>query len=230
MKWRKGHIITSIVSFVVPLLLTLIYFYVDSNKQLQFFLHSEKINLAGVSKDYNFEEDPENYITINLEDKLITVIHDDFTYNDLSISGILIANLEEEYLIQGKHYEISEEGTFILIKYSNKLKESLTESKVLIGLSVIITITTLVIATYMILRKMDVLKRYRRFSVMISLYMATLIMLVFSMITTQMFIAFGAVSLSWTIYTFSWVRYRKQNNLPLYEDQRVRVVIDNDNP
>lgn len=229
MRWNKGHFFTSLFGFIIPILAALIYFYVSSNKNLKLFFEAEKIVFVDLDKEYDIENDPNNIISIDKENLLITFNYSKIQYNNILIeNGKLTSELNTEYLIHGKYYEVDKNFNLKKINYSKKLKDALTDNAIIIGMSVIVIATSVVIAAYMIAKKMDVMKKYRRYTVLTSLIVLTLITLILSMITTQMFVGFGAVTIAWTIHTISWTVKRKLNNLPLFEDQRVRVVIENE--
>lgn len=229
MRWNKGHFFTSLFGFIIPVLAALIYFYVSSNKNLKLFFEAEKIVFVDLDKEYDIENDPNNIISIDKENLLITFNYSKIQYNNILIeNGKLTSELNTEYLIHGKYYEVDKNFNLKKINYSKKLRDALTDNAIIIGMSVIVIATSVVIAAYMIAKKMDVMKKYRRYTVLASLIVLTLITLILSMITTQMFVGFGAVTIAWTIHTISWTVKRKLNNLPLFEDQRVRVVIENE--
>ena len=228
MRWKKGHFWVSVAAFL-PIILTLVYFYASSNKNLKFVFEAKRIVFVDLDPEYDVEQDSHNLISINQEESLITFNYHKIMYNELLIeNGEITMPLDNEYLIHGKFYEVNKDFKLQKINASNKLKESLTENTIIIGLSVIIIIFAGVIAAYMIAKQMDVMKRYRRYSIVISLLVLTIIMLMLSMITTQLFLGFAAAFIGWSMYTISWTVKRKLNGLPIYEDQRVRVVVEND--
>lgn len=229
MKWGKGHFYTTLFGFIIPILSALIYFYVTSNKNLKFLFETDRITFVELEKEYNVSEDPNNIITINKEEYIITFDYPLIEYNNVTIeNGKLTLELSEEFIIHGKYYEVTKDFKLQQIQYSKRLKEALRENSFVIGFSAVIIVVAVVIASYMIAKKMDVMKKYRRYSVAISLIILTMITLILSMITTQLFVGFGAVTIAWLTHTISWTVKRKLNGLPIYEDQRMRVVIENE--
>lgn len=228
MKGKTKYTVTWLLTYIIPLLSLLVYFYATSNKNIAFLIEAPRIQFKELEKGYDFVIDEQNIIEI--EEGFITFDYDVIHFNKNIIEGgKLTIPLEKEIILNNIYYKYDEENkTLKKIIFSEEIKEATKENKLLIGLSVIIIGATFSVGIMLIIKKMDVLKEYRRLAVVISMFSLFVIFLILSIITKYIFLVFGVLFLSTSIHYIEWIIYRKANGLPIKEEIKQKVVVVNE--
>lgn len=228
MKGKTKYTVTWLLTYIIPLLSLLIYFYATSNKNIAFIIEAPRIQFKELEKGYDFVIDEQNIIEI--EEGFITFDYDVIYFNKNIIEGgKLTIPLEKEIILNNIYYKYDEENkTLNKIIFSEEIKEATKENKLLIGLSVIIIGATFSVGIMVIIKKMDVLKEHRRLAVVISMFSLFVIFLILSIITKYIFLVFGVLFLSTSIHYIEWIIYRKANGLPIKEEIKQKVVVVNE--
>lgn len=228
MKGKTKYTVTWLLTYIIPLLSLLIYFYATSNKNIAFIIEAPRIQFKELEKGYDFVIDEQNIIEI--EEGFITFDYDVIHFNKNIIEGgKLTIPLEKEIILNNIYYKYDEENkTLNKIIFSEEIKEATKENKLLIGLSVIIIGATFSVGIIVIIKKMDVLKEHRRLAVVISMFSLFVIFLILSIITKYIFLVFGVLFLSTSIHYIEWIIYRKANGLPIKEEIKQKVVVVNE--
>lgn len=228
MKGKTKYTVTWLLTYIIPLLSLLIYFYATSNKNIAFIIEAPRIQFKELEKGYDFVIDEQNIIEI--EEGFITFDYDVIHFNKNIIEGgKLTIPLEKEIILNNIYYKYDEENkTLNKIIFSEEIKEATKENKLLIGLSVIIIGATFSVGIMVIIKKMDVLKEHRRLAVVISMFSLFVIFLILSIITKYIFLVFGVLFLSTSIHYIEWIIYRKANGLPIKEEIKQKVVVVNE--
>lgn len=232
MKLQKTYKITSILTYVLPLLALLLYFYVSSNDNIKFIIEAPRFQFVGIDKEYDFVLDEFGIITIEIEEKEKNMVlnYNHIIYNDIIIeNGTLTVPLENEFVLNGIYHKYDfEKNEIKKIVFSEELKEAFFVNKLLIGLSIMIIGAGIAVSVLMIIKKMDVLKAHRRLSLSLSFIMLALIFLILSVITEYLFLVFIVFAIITTAHYIEWLVYRKANGLPLFEEIKQKVVISNE--
>lgn len=225
MRGTKKYTVAWILTYILPLIALLTYFYVSSNKNIAFIVEAPRIEFKDLKKGYNFATDEQDIIQIE-EDKIT------FTYNEIKINDFVIRNgdltipLDGELILNGVYYKYDiENNNLKRIVFSEELKAAAKENRIVIGISVIVIAAALSVGILLIIKKMDILKEYRRLSVVVSMFSLFIIFLVLSVITKYIFLVFGVLSLSTGLHYIEWIIYRKKNGLPIKEEIKQKVVI-----
>lgn len=228
MKGKTKYTVTWLLTYIIPLLSLLIYFYATSNKNIAFIIEAPRIQFKELEKGYDFVIDEQNII--ETEEGFITFDYDVIHFNKNIIEGgKLTIPLEKEIILNNIYYKYDEENkTLKKIIFSEEIKEATKENKLLIGLSVIIIGATFSVGIIVIIKKMDVLKEHRRLAVVISMFSLFVIFLILSIITKYIFLVFGVLFLSTSIHYIEWIIYRKANGLPIKEEIKQKVVVVNE--
>lgn len=228
MKGKTKYTVIWLLTYIIPLLSLLVYFYATSNKNIAFLIEAPRIQFKELEKGYDFVIDEQNIIEI--EESFITFDYDVIHFNKNIIEGgKLTIPLEKEIILNNIYYKYDEENkTLKKIIFSEEIKEATKENRLLIGLSVIIIGATFSVGIILIIKKMDVLKEYRRLAVVISMFSLFVIFLILSIITKYIFLVFGVLFLSTSIHYIEWIIYRKANGLPIKEEIKQKVVVVNE--
>lgn len=228
MKGKTKYTVTWLLTYIIPLLSLLVYFYATSNKNIAFIIEAPRIQFKELEKGYDFVIDEQNII--ETEEGFITFDYDVIHFNKNIIEGgKLTIPLEKEIILNNIYYKYDEENkTLNKIIFSEEIKEATKENKLLIGLSVIIIGATFSVGIIVIIKKMDVLKEHRRLAVVISMFSLFVIFLILSIITKYIFLVFGVLFLSTSIHYIEWIIYRKANGLPIKEEIKQKVVVVNE--
>ena len=228
MKGKTKYTVTWLLTYIIPLLSLLVYFYVTSNKNIAFLIEAPRIQFKELEKGYDFVIDEQNIIEI--EEGFITFDYDVIHFNKNIIEGgKLTIPLEKEIILNNIYYKYDEDNkTLKKIIFSEEIKKATKENKLLIGLSVIIIGATFSVGIMLIIKKMDVLKEHRRLAVVISMFSLFVIFLILSIITKYIFLVFGVLFLSTSLHYIEWIIYRKVNGLPIKEEIKQKVVVVNE--
>lgn len=228
MKGKTKYTVTWLLTYIIPLLSLLTYFYATSNKNIAFIIEAPRIQFKELEKGYDFVIDEQNII--ETEEGFITFDYDVIYFNQNIIEGgKLTIPLEKEIILNNIYYKYDEENkTLKKIIFSEEIKEATKENKLLIGLSVIIIAATFSVGIMVIIKKMDVLKEHRRLAVVISMFSLFVIFLILSIITKYIFLVFGVLFLSTSLHYIEWIIYRKANGLPIKEEIKQKVVVVNE--
>lgn len=225
MKFKKGFKRLSIATLTLPMVALLIFFYITGNKGVEILIESPHLIFPQTEDiDYNYFADPEDFWSIDEVNNTISFHADTFIYNSLEIEGGKVTieipevfSMGEDYFKINENYELEEFDTVKLIK------ENTFERSFVIGLNIVYIGLTIGIIAFMVTKKMELLVRYRRASVLLTSSVVTLIFLMLSMITKQIYLTFAVFTVSWFFYYIEWIIYRKINGLSL-SDERVRKV------
>lgn len=226
MKGKRFYKKLVALTFIIPMLGLMGYFFVSSNVGVQILLEAPHVVLEGVSKEYDFIVDPENYISIDNNSLTVTVTYPNFEYNDTTVNGSITFEISELMYFQAHYYKVTE-GQLEQVNITGIVKESLFVSKFTAGLAIFMVLGISAIISLIVFKKMELYKKYKRASVLITSLTITIIFLMLSAITTQIFLIFGTFSLCWFIYYIEWIIYRKRNGMSLSEYTPERVVITN---
>jgi hypothetical protein len=228
MSKKLFYILTSLI-FAIPLLSSFIYIYVSSNENLDPLFDAPVIIFPDADRRYNYITDPLDYWSVDIVEKKLYIHADKIIFNSIEISdGTVVIDIPEFFIMGRNFYSIDEEGNLKPFDAKAVMKNALFENSFYTGLSSIITLTTLACMGVMVVKKMDLLKRHRRLTVLITAWATTMVFLILSMITNQIFLIMIAFSFSWTLYYIEWLIYRKTNGLPLHDQISQRVVITNE--
>lgn len=232
MKGKKAYTITWILTYAIPIIILLMYFYITSNENIKFIVEAPRISFKELSKEYNFINDPNNIIEITVGEKVsyITFDYPNIIYNKSEIeNGKLTIPLEKEIVLNNVYYKYDfQKNEFKRIVFSEEIKEAVTINKIFIALSMMIIIGAFSVGVLLIIKKMDVMKNYRRLAASVSMFVLFLIFLILSVITKYIFLVFGVLFLSTSLHYIEWIIHRKKNGLPIKEEIAQKVVISND--
>lgn len=225
MKFKKGFKRLSIATLTLPMIGLLLFFYITGNKGVELLINSPHLIFPQTEEiEYNYFVDPEDYWSIDEVNGTISFHADLFIYNSLEIEGGKVTieipevfSMGEDYFKINENYELEEFDTAGLVK------ENTFERSFVIGLNIVYIALTIGIIAFMVTKKMELLMRYRRASVLLTSTVVTLIFLMLSMITEQIYLTFAVFTVSWFFYYIEWIIYRKINGLSL-SDERVRKV------
>lgn len=225
----KAYRIISLLTLILPMSALLIFFYFSSNDGLESLLESPNVVFPGADKRYDYIVDPNDYWSIDATNKTISFHAELMVYEDLEIiNGTVKIDYPEFFSMGNKYYAIDENDNLIIFDANKLVKEKMFEMNFLIGMSAFIGIFSIIIIVFMVMKKMKILSRHRRLSVLISSAVFTMFFLILSMITSQIYLMFLVFTLSWGAYYVEWLIYRKKNGLPLHDQISQRVVITNE--
>lgn len=230
MKNVKSYNSIIISIYIVSILGLLISFYIKSNKNLAFILDSPKIEIKDAIKNYDFIEDPNNYLYMEIDEEttLLKITADEIIYKDIVFNqGVMSINILNEININGIFYKINyEEKTFTKIVWSEELKELTFNNGIagILGLSIVIMGLAWVFLVYY--KNMDILGNHRRLKTLISLIFISMIMLIISFVTTSLWQIFFVLTITFAIHYILWMIHRKKNGLPISEEivKKVEVI------
>lgn len=221
-------------TFIVPVLVALIYLYATGNKGVQELIEAPKIEIAEAGKLYNYLEDENNYITYNEEFDLITFEASEIIYDGLIINGKLTIENPPFFALDKKYYSIQqdEEGIIALREFNEFkiIQDNLVKKGVALGLNFMIGIPAVLFAIYMIMKRMDLIRKHRRLTALVSLTLTTMILLFLNLIIKNFFVMFASITISFGIYYIEWIIMRKKKGLPLTDEvvQKTQIVKEGD--
>lgn len=225
----KAYRIITLLTLILPMSALLIFFYFSSNDGLESLLESPNVVFPSADKRYDYIVDPNDYWSIDATNKTISFHAELMVYEDLEIiNGTVKIDYPEFFSMGNKYYAIDENDNVIIFDANKLVKEKMFEMNFLIGMSAFIGIFSIIIIAFMVMKKMKILSRHRRLSVLISSAVFTMFFLILSMITSQIYLMFLVFTLSWGAYYIEWLIYRKKNELPLHDQISQRVVITNE--
>lgn len=227
MKSKKLYKKIVTLTFLLPMLGLLVYFFISSNKGVEVLLEAPHVVMVDVNKEYDVTLDLDQHIFVNPVSQTITVNSSTIKFNDITISGSVMFPITELVYIQNNYYKVTETNELKKVDITNIVKESLFLTKFSAGLTIILALAIASIIGLIVFKKMELYKKYKRISVLITSLMITIIFLMLSAITTQIFLIFGTFTICWTIYYIEWMLYRKANGLTLSEYTPEKVVIVN---
>lgn len=230
MKSVKGYNATIIIMYLVAIFGLLTSFYIKSNKNLSFLLEAPRIQILNIEK-YDFVTDENNYLEMDIGEEFtdVYITANEIKYNDVIIKdGTITLTIGKEISLNGEFYKINyEDKTFRKIVWSEELKELTFEMGFagIMGLAFVgIGITWFFLIYY---KNMDVLRKHRRIKTLISIVIVTIIMLIISFITNQIYQIFVVGSGVYILHYLHWIVHRKRNGLPLSEEIVQKVEITN---
>jgi len=183
--------------------------------------------MVDVHKDYDVVLDLDNHISMDAVLETVSVDSDTIEFNDTVVNGTVTFPMAELIYIQGHYYKINVDGNLEQVDVTSIVKESLFLTKFSAGLTIFMVLGIGAIIGLIVFKKMELYKRYKRISVLITSVLITIIFLMLSAITTQIFLIFGTFTLCWLAYYIEWILYRKRNGMTLSEYIPERVVITN---
>lgn len=257
MRWKKGHIITTILGFFIPIILSFTYMLLINANIFETTLKNEN-NITFVEFEINkndediikeFKEEELNNLidSMNFEYILdangkqtkkikVTFLYEkdielkkveNYYYTNETKEHNLIVENKDLYRFNNRLFKVDEEE-FKETSIKKEVLDSLKKDSINLGFGFIMVIAGMIIAAYIILKKMDVMKKYRRYTVLLSLFLITIMTFIISMITQYLFLGIASIFVGWLVNTISWIAYRKSNNLPLYEEIVVKTVTSNE--
>lgn len=257
MRWKKGHIITTILGFFIPIIMSFTYMLLINANIFETTLKNEN-NITFVEFEINkndediikeFKEEELNNLinSMNIEYILdnngkqtkkikVTFLYEkdielkkveNYYYTNETKEHNLIVENKDLYRFNNRLFKVDGEE-FKETSVTKEVRDSLKKDSINLGFGFVIVIAGMIIAAYIILKKMDVMKKYRRYTILLSLFLITIITFIISMITQYLFLGVASIFVGWLVNTISWIVYRKSNNLPLYEEIVVKTVTANE--
>jgi hypothetical protein len=225
----KAYRIISLLTLFLPITALLVFFYLTSNEGMKEILEAPNIVFPNADKRYDYITDANDYWSIDPVEKTISFHADVLIYEDVEVlNGTIKIAYPEFFSMGNKFYAIDENDNLVLFDAVKLVKERMFETNFLIGLSIFISLGAVAFIVLMVIKKMQVLSRHRRLSVVISSWIFTIFFLILYMISKQVYLIFLVFSLSFTAYYFEWIIYRKKNGLPLTDQISQRVVVTNE--
>ncbi|NCU41380.1 MAG: hypothetical protein EOM19_01485 [Candidatus Moranbacteria bacterium] len=225
----RAYKVISLLTLFLPMIILLVFFYITSNQGIKEVLEAPNVVFPNVDKRYDYIVDTNDYWSIDAEEKTISFHAESLIYEDIKISsGTVTINYPEFFSMGNKYYSIDENDNLVLFDAAKLVKERMFEKNFLIGLSIFITIVTALCITMMVIKKMQLMNRHRRLSVVVSSWVFTIFFLILYVISEQVYLIFLVFSMSFTAYYIEWLIHRKKNGLPLHDQISQRVVITND--
>lgn len=217
------------LTFIVPLTSLLLFFYITSNEGIKKILEVPSVVFPNVDKRYDYIADPNDYWDIDPVEKKIYFHAELMIYENIEIiDGTVVIDYPEFFTIGNKYYTINENNELILFDAKKLVQEKMFENNFLIGLSVFISLGTGFAIALLVIKKMKLLARHRRLSVLISATTFTLFFLILQMISEQVYLIFLVFTMCWLAYYIEWLVYRHKNGLPLNDQISQKVVISNE--
>ena len=225
----KAYRIISLLTLFLPITALLVFFYFTSNQGVKEILEAPNIVFPNVDKRYDYLVDANDYWSIDSVEKTISFHAEVLIYENVEVlNGTIKIEYPEFFSMGNKYYSIDENDNLVIFDAAKLVKERMFEMNFLIGLSVFITIGTVMFISLIVVKKMQLLNRHRRLSVAIFMWTFTIFFLIISMISKQVYLIFLVSSSSWTAYYIEWLIQRKKNELPLTDQTAQRVVITNE--
>jgi hypothetical protein len=226
MRYKKLFRWSSILTITLPLFSLMIYFFITMNSGVTILLESPKVTFIGMDEEYNYIEDPEDIWSVDFETNKITFDYDQMVFNKMEIrNGELTINIPELFYMGNDFYSFDEENELVKINSAKLIEESMFQKNFIIGSYIVIMGISVSLIGMIVLKKMDILKRHRRLSVLVFSINLTLIFFLLSAITTEFFLVFMTFTFAWAVYYLEWIIYRKANGLPLHDEISQRVVM-----
>lgn len=216
---RKYKLLVSL-TLALPTLILIFVLYLTGNKGVKEILEAPKILITEADKEYDYILDENNYLSYDEDNDLLIIEADEITYNEVIIKGKLILE-NPTFFKLGKyyyHYYLDEETKTIKFDKFNEfklVKDNLIKKGISLGLNVIVMLIAAPIAFYMIMKKMDLMKRHRRLTALIALSITTMVFLFLSLIVKNFLFIFGTITVSFGLYYIEWIIMRKKAGLPL---------------
>lgn len=225
----KTYRIIVALTFFIPLSTLLLFFYFSSNQGIKSITEAPNVVFPNEDKRYDYIADSKDYWDIDPSEQKIYFHAEYMIYEGIEIyDGVIKIDYPEFLSIGNKYYTIDENNELVLFDANKLVKEKMFEMKFLIGLSVFIALTTGFVISLIVIKKMKLLSRHRRLSVLISLTTFTLFFLILQMISEQVYLIFLVSTLCWLAYYIEWLTYRYKNGLPLNDQISQKVVITNE--
>lgn len=225
----KAYRIISLLTLFLPITTLLVFFYFTSNQGVKEILEAPNVVFPNVDKRYDYLVDTNDYWSIDPVEKTISFHAEVLIYENVEVlNGTIKIEYPEFFSMGNKYYSIDENDNLVIFDAAKLVKERMFEMNFLIGLSAFITIGTAMIISLIVVKKMQLLNRHRRLSVAITLWTFTILFLIISMISNQVYLIFLVFSLSWTAYYIEWLIERKKKGLPLTDQIAQKVVITNE--
>ena len=227
MKYTKLYKWLPPLTIAIPLIALSIFFFFSGNIAVLELEEAPKISFPNLLRNYNYIEDPLDVWSVDFEKNEIAFHADLMVINGVRIEeGIVRIEIPEVFVMGSRYYEFNEEQGLVVVDTFKMIREAMFQRNFVMGLYIMITALAVAGITYMVLKKMDLLRRHRRLSVLITSLIMTLIFLILSTVTDQLYLIFLTFSASWFIYYIEWMIYRKVNGLPLHDQitQRVEIV------
>lgn len=229
MKTSKAYKILTISTISLPMLILLIFFYISGNQGIEEIIEAPKVIFINAERTYNFFEDPADYWSVDLENNMLYFHGDSFEYKEVNvINGSIVLEMPDFFSMNGKYYTIGEEGELVSFSITRLVREKMFERNFIIGLNIILLIFGISSISLLVIKKMDLLKRHRRLSVLLFSFFFTVIWLMLALITTQLSLIFLVFTFSWGVYYVEWLMQRHKQGLPLHDQISQRVVITNE--
>ena len=203
------------------------YFFASSNKGVAVLMEASHVYMEDVAEEYDVALDLDERISIDLEKQMISVSASSIRFNDTIVNGTVTFPITELTYIQGNFYKINEEGNLEKVNVTGIIKESLFLTKFSVGLGIMMVLIIASVIGLIVFKKMELYKKYKRVSVLITSTLVTVVFMMLSAITTQIFLIFGTFTICWLLYYIEWMIHRKRNGLTLSEQTPERVVVVN---